>query len=75
MRCVVISGYGDLAERNSLHNQKVVGSSPTSATVYPLARRFIPSCSTHLSVIIGSCYRGNHDLSCVAVPAHQLRTR
>ena len=39
--------HGGLAERNALHDQKVVGSSPASAGVlHPWARCFIPSCFT-----------------------------
>ena len=39
--------HGGQAERNTLHDQKVVGSNPTSVSMLrPWAELFIPSCST-----------------------------
>ena len=64
--------HGGLVERNTLHDQKVMGSNPARAIVlHPLARCFISSCFTPpIGVKIGSCYRGNHDLGWLRVHAH-----
>ena len=56
------SGTG-LAEWNTLHNQKVVGSNPLVPVCCILGQdALFPVASLHLGVIIRSCYRGNHDL-------------
>ena len=66
---ICLGKQGGLGEGNVHHDQKVGSNPPSVGVLRPWAGFLISSCFTPPSVIIGSCYRDNHDLTYLRVTA------